>query len=47
MATLIYSHFGNPSRSYHRAHYAIVNKKEWQELPFSPSIEANCSNARK
>ena len=27
MGTLIYSHFGNPGRRYHRAHYAIVNKK--------------------
>ena len=27
MATLIYSHFGNPSSSYHRAHF-----------PFFPSI---------
>ena len=23
MATLTYSHFGNPSRSYHRVHYTV------------------------
>ena len=34
MATLIYSHFGNPGRRYHREHCAIVNKKAWQELLF-------------
>ena len=47
MATLIYSHFGNPSRSYHRAHYSIVNKKA-RELSFLPSIVLqNYSDARE
>ena len=30
MATHIYSHFGNPSRRYHRAHYTLINKKAWE-----------------
>ena len=27
MATLTYRHFGNPGRSYLKAHYKIVHKK--------------------
>ena len=47
MATLTYSHFGNHTRSYHRARYAIVHKKAWRE-PFFPSTVRNSSSiARK
>ena len=31
MATLTYRHFGNPGRSHHRARYAIVHKKAFDE----------------
>ena len=36
MATLTYSRFGNPTRSYHRARYVIVNKKNTKRA-FLPS----------
>ena len=46
MATLTYSHFSNPGRRRHRAHYTIVHKKAWRELSFYPSIVRLYSIAR-
>ena len=47
MATLTYNHFGNPDRSYHRAHYSTqVLNNSLAFLPFLPSILRNYS-ARK
>ena len=48
MATLIYGHFGNPSRSFHRAHYAINNEQKSMTRAFLCNfIERIYSNARE
>ena len=48
MATLTYSHFFNPRRSNHCAHYTVVNKKHDESFPTSFGIVRNYySNARK
>ena len=47
MATLTYSHFGNPGRSYPRARYTIVKKSTMRAfLPYSILVR-NYSNARE
>ena len=45
MATLNYSHFGNPRRS-PLARYSLLNKKSTKKRAFLPFIVRNYSNAR-
>ena len=47
MATLTYSHFGNPSRSHPCAHYTIVHKKALVMLSFFYIIVRNHASARE
>ena len=47
MATLTYSHFGNPTRSYYRARSTVVNKKARKWLFLPSVVHKYTSNARE